>query len=205
MARLPTNLALAALAARVGPVDRGLADPAGLAEAAGTRARAGPADRDPGAKDQVDLVGPVALAGLADIKDLADPVVKDRADQVGPADLGDRDMDRAGLVARDLADQVDPADPAARLGRRRRRSRPRVLSTAAAPRWVAPPTRRTASARLATVRRRHRYNTDSAGTMGLRQEYRLVTGTDRHPQAGGTARRPPAVGTVGGTGRRAAT
>jgi hypothetical protein len=195
------------LGGRVDRVVLGPVDPVGLAVLAHI---GDPADR----ADLAGRVDPAAQVVLAD----PDPV--DRVDN--PADRAhlahrERRADRVDLTdikgradLVDQVDQVDRADPAARdpedrLDQQRRRSRPRVLSTEAAPRWVAPRTRRAASAHPATEHRRRPFNTDSAGMTGLHLECRRVTGTDRRPQVAGTVPRLPEVGTGGGTGRRTAT
>ncbi len=171
-----------------------------------------------------DRVGPVDPAGLTDIKglavregpvDLAVPAHLDLADRVGPEDQG---MGRVGPAARavlDPADRVGLVDPADRVGlegqadlavrvdRHRRRTRPEVLTTGVAHRWVARGMRRTASAHPTTVRRRRPHNADSVGMAGLRPERRRLSGMDHRPRAAGTDHRLPVVGTAHGMVRRA--
>jgi hypothetical protein len=200
-----------------------LVDPAGLADirdlvglAARDRAdQVGPVDLDRVVRDLVDREALVHLADIRDRVDLADQGMDrvdlahirdrvdladqgmDRVDLAGREDLGDQGMNRAGLVVR-----LDLAGPVDRVDRHRRRTRPGVLSTGVAPRWVAPGMRRTASARPATVRRLRPHNTDGAGMTGLRPEGRRLSGTDRRPRVAGTVHRLPAAGTAHGTVRR---
>jgi hypothetical protein len=161
-----------------------------------------------------DLMGRVVLGNravlmamdLVDLVDLAGPVdLAAPADPVGPMSRADLE-NRVALA--DPAVLVDPAAPdlTARVGpvdRRRRRTSNTVSTTGVAPRWAAPGTCRTGSARQITVRRRRRGSTDSDGTMGRPPEPRHRSGTDRRPQEAGAVLRLLAAGTVDGMGRLA--
>ncbi|HME64845.1 MAG TPA: hypothetical protein VKG61_08140 [Streptosporangiaceae bacterium] len=161
----------------MGPVD--LAAPADLDQTG----RAAPADR-------VELTSRV---GLVDRAGLADLVQTGRA---APADL-------AAPAVPDLTGRVDLAGRAAPVDRHRRRTSNTVSTTGVAPRWAAPGTCRTGSARRITGRRPRPGNADSAGTVGLPPVLRRLSGTDHHLQVAGAGLRLPVVGTAHGTGRRA--
>jgi hypothetical protein len=157
-----------------------------------------------------DLMGRVVLGNRAVLMamDLVGRVA--RADLVGPMSRADLD-NRAVLVdpaAPDLTSRVDPAAPdlTGRVGlvdRLRRRTSNTVSTTGVAPRWAAPGTCRTGSARQITVHRRRRGSADLDGTMGLPPEPRRRSGTDRRPQEAGAVLRLLAAGTVDGMGRLA--
>jgi hypothetical protein len=174
-----------------GPVGRVLPARMGLVDRVDLAVPLGPADLvSPAAQDHTD---PVALVGLADRMvpvDLAarvDLAVPDPAAPVG--------TDPVGPAARvDLADQAD---------RRRRRTFHGVPTIGVAPRWAAPPTRRTASAHPIMVLRLRPGSTGSAGMAGLLPEVLRPTGTVRRLPVAGTVRRLPVAGTPHGTGRRA--
>jgi hypothetical protein len=160
------------------------------------------------------LVPPVAMAPvdravLADLVPRAAPV-----DRVGLMSL----VDRAGLAERvelmsravpaapavpDLTGRVDLAARAAPVDRHRRRTSNTVSTTGVAPRWAAPGTCRTGSARRITGRRLRPGSADSAGTVGLPRVLRRLSGTDHRLQVAGAGLRLPVVGTAHGTGRRA--
>ena len=176
--------------------------------------------------DRVEL-GPVDrelpdLMGRVDLGDLASRVVLVAMDLAAPVDLvqtvrraapADRVelTSRVGLVDRAVLDPVGPAAPeltglagrAAPVDRHRRRTSNTVSTTGVAPRWAAPGTCRTGSARRITGRRLRPGNTDSAGTVGLPPVLRRLSGTDHHLQVAGAGLRLPVVGTAHGTGRRA--
>jgi hypothetical protein len=140
-----------------------------------------------------DRTDPVALLGLAD--------------RMVPVDLAAR----VDLAVPDPAAPVgtDPVGPAARVGladqadRRRRRTFHGVPTIGVAPRWAAPPTRRTASAHPIMVLRLRPRSTGSAGMAGLLPEVLRPTGTVRRLPVAGTVRRLPVAGTPHGTGHRA--
>jgi hypothetical protein len=144
---------------------------------------------------QVDLVGPADIRALAD---RAGPVVLDRVD---PVDLAGR-VDPVDLAGLDLGNQG--MDPAGRvdLGVPVGHTHPGVSTTGVAPRWAAPGTCRTGSARRITGRRLRPGNTDSAGTVGVPPVLRRLSGTDHHLQVAGVGLRLPVVGTVHGMVRR---
>jgi hypothetical protein len=179
--------------------------------------------------DPVVLLDPVDRAALvvldpAVLVDLTGRVVRDRMDRVvlvvlvvlglaGPVDLRAR-VGRVGLGLTDLAvpvgrpapvvleARVDPVDliTAGLAGRHRRHTYNAVTTTAVARSGVVRGTHRTASARPITARRPRRGKMDSAGMVDLRRERRHPTGTAHRLLAAGTDRRPPAVGTLAGTG-----
>ena len=169
------------------------------------------------------LVPPVAMvpvdrAVLADLARRAAPV-----DRVVVMSLVDRAglVDRVALMSRavpaDLAAPGAPAvlaapavpnltgrvDLAVPVDRHRRRTSNTVSTTGVAPRWAAPGTCRTGSARRITGRRLRPGNTDSAGTVGLPPVLRRLSGTDHHLPVAGVVLRLPVAGTTDGTGRRA--
>jgi hypothetical protein len=205
----PADLGRAGLVVmgRAGRVDLGravLGDPVGLVGLA-VMGRAGRLDLDlAGLGDPVGLgpVGQVDLVDRADIRGLAGPVVLDRVDPVDPVDLAGRvdPVDLAGRV--DLGNQG--MDPAGRvdLGVPAGHTHPGVRTTGVAPRWAAPGTCRTGSARRITGRRLRPGNTDSAGTVGVPPVLRRRSGTDRRPRVAGAVHRLPVVGTVRGMVRR---
>jgi hypothetical protein len=136
-------------------------------------------------------VGPMSLvdrAGLADRVELMSLV-----DRAAPVVLVD-------LAAPDLTGRVDLAVP---VDHHRRRTSNTVSTIGVAPRWAAPGTCRTDSARRIMGRRLRPGNTDSAGTVGLPPVLRRLSGTDHHLQVAGVGPRLPVVGTAHGTGRRA--
>ena len=156
-------------------------------------------------------VPPVAMAPVdrADLARLVAPV-----DRVELMSL----VDRAGLADRvelmSLVDRAVPGAPAVpnitgRVGlaapadRHRRRTSNTVSTTEVAPRWAAPGTCPTGSARRITGRRLRPGSTDSAGTVGLPPVLRRLSGTDHRLQVAGAGLRLPVVGTADGTGRRA--
>ena len=153
------------------------------------------------------LVLPVAMAPV----DRAVPA--DRVELTSRVGL----VDRAGLAVLDPVGLADPAvleapavpnltgrvGRAAPVDRHRRRTSNTVSTTGVAPRWAAPGTCRTGSARRITGRRLRPGNTDSAGTVGLPPVLRRLSGTDHHLQVAGVGLRLPVVGTADGTGRRA--
>jgi hypothetical protein len=183
--------------------------------------------------DRVEHMGPVVLVPprLVDLGDLAnrvrlvatgpaDLVQTGRAapaDRVGLMSLVDRAglADRVELMSRaalavlaapavpNLTGRVDLAGRAAPVDRHRRRTSNTVSTTGVAPRWAAPGTCRTGSARRITGRRLRPGNADSAGTVGLPPVLRRPSGTDHHLQVAGVGLRLPVVGTAHGTGRRA--
>jgi hypothetical protein len=181
-------LVLRRLVGRAVPVELDLARRAGLADRVELMSRAVLARR----AAPVDRVGPMSLvdrAGLADRVELMSLV-----DRAGRAVL-------AVLAVPDLTGRV--AGRAAPVDRHRRRTSNTVSTTGVAPRWAAPGTCRTGSARRITGRRLRPGNTDSAGTVGLPPVLRRLSGTDHHLQVAGAGLRPPVVGTAHGTGRRA--
>jgi hypothetical protein len=154
--------------------------------------------------DPVDREALVARVGLGD---LASRVVLVGMDPAAPVDLVRmRLADLADLAAPavpDLTDRVDLAGRAAPVDRHRRRTSNTVSTTGVAPRWAAPGTCPTGSARRITGRRLRPGSTDSAGTVGLPPVLRRLSGTDHRLQAVGAGLRLPVVGTAHGTGRRA--
>ena len=144
--------------------------------------------------DRVGLMSLVDRAGLADRVELMSRV--DPADLAAPAVLG-------APAVPNLTGRVDLAGPAAPVDRHRRRTSNTVSTTGVAPRWAAPGTCRTDSARRITGRRLRPANADSAGTVGLPPVLRRLSGTDHHLQVAGAGLRLPVVGTAHGTGRRA--
>jgi hypothetical protein len=178
---VPVELDLARLVAPavlVPPVAMAPVDRAVLAVLA---RRAAPVDR-------VGLMSLVDRAGLADRVELMS--------RVAPAVL-------AAPAVPDLTGRVDLAGRAAPVDRHRRRTSNTVSTTGVAPRWAAPGTCRTGSARRITGLRLRPGSTDSAGTVGLPPVLRRLSGTDHHLQVAGAGLRLPVVGTAHGTGRRA--
>jgi hypothetical protein len=168
----------------------GLGDPVGLGQVdlvdpADIRGLAGPVVLD--RVDRVDLADPADIRGLAA---WADPVDLAGLDLAGRVDLGNQGMDQAG--------RVDPGDLGVPVGH----THPGVRTSGVAPRWAAPGTCRTGSARRITGRRLRPGNTDSAGTMGVPPVLRRRSGTDRRPRVAGAVHRLPVVGTVHGMVRR---
>ena len=139
----------------------------------------GPSTGRAGPADRVELMSLVDRADLADLAVLGAPAVPN------------------------LTGRVDLAGRAAPVDRHRRRTSNTVSTTGVAPRWAAPGTCRTGSARRITGRRLRPGNTDSAGTVGLPPVLRRLSGTDHHLQVAGAGLRLPVVGTADGTGRRA--
>jgi hypothetical protein len=144
--------------------------------------------------------GPVERVGLMSLVDRAAPLdrveLMSRADRAAPVVL-------AAPAVPNLTGRVDLAGRAAPVDRHRRRTSNTVSTTGVAPRWAAPGTCRTGSARRITGRRLRPGNTDSAGTVGLPPVLRRLSGTDHHLQVAGVGLRLPVVGTAHGTGRRA--
>jgi hypothetical protein len=157
--------------------------------------------------DLGDLASRVVLVAM----DLAAPVDLVQTGRAAPADrveLTSRvgPADRVELTDRAVLDPVGLADPvalAAPVDRHRRRTSNTVSTTGVAPRWAAPGTCHTDSARRITVHRLRRGNTGSAGTVGLPPGLRRHSGTDRRPPVAGAVLRLPVVGTAHGTVRRA--
>jgi hypothetical protein len=163
--------------------------------------------------DRVEHMGPVVLVPprLVDLASRVRLVATGPVERVGLMSL----VDRAGLADRadpvvlaapavpNLTGRVDLAGRAAPVDRHRRRTSNTVSTTGVAPRWAAPGTCRTGSARRITGRRLRPGNTDSAGTVGLPPVLRRLSGTDHHLQVAGVGLRLPVVGTAHGTGRRA--
>ena len=180
------------------------------------RVELGPVDRE-----LPDLMGRVDLRDLASrvilvAMDLAAPVDLVQTGRAAPADrveLTSRvgPADRVELTDRAVLDPVGLADPeapdltgrAVPVDRHRRRTSNTVSTTGVAPRWAAPGTCRTGSARQITGRRLRPGSTDSAGTVGLPPALRRLSGTDHRLQVAGAGLRLPVVGTAHGTGRRA--
>jgi hypothetical protein len=182
---VPVELDLARLVAPavlVPPVDMAPVDRADLAH------RAVPVDRAELMRSRADRAVPVDRVGLMSRVDLAAPAVL-----VAPV----------VLVVTNLMGRVDLAGRAALVDRHRRRTSNTVSTTGLDPRWAAPGTCPTGSARRITGRRLRPGSTDSAGTVGLPPVLRRLSGTDRRLQVAGAGRRLPVVGTVRGTGRRA--
>jgi hypothetical protein len=168
------------------------------------------------------LVPPVGMAPVdrAVLADLVQTGHRAPVDRVGLMSLVDRAglADRVELMSRavlealavlgapavpNLTGPVDLAGRAVPVDRQRRRTSNTVSTTGVAPRWAAPGTCRTGSARRITGRRLRRGNADSDGTVGLPPVLRRLSGTDHHLQVAGVALRLPAVGIAHGTGRRA--
>jgi hypothetical protein len=130
------------------------------------------------------------------------------ADRVGLMSLVDRVglavlAAQAALAVPNLTGLVDLAVLAAPVDHHRRRTSNTVSTTGVAPRWAAPGTCPTDSARRIMGRRLRPGNTDSAGTVGLPPVLRRLSGMDHHLQVAGVGLRLPVVGTAHGTGRRA--
>jgi hypothetical protein len=186
----PVELDLARLVAPavlVPPVAMAPVDRAVLADLA---RRAAPVDR----VGLMSLVDPAGLVDRVELMSRAD--LADLAGRAAPAVLG-------APAVPDLTGRVDLAGRAAPVDRHRRRTSNTVSTTGVAPRWAAPGTCRTGSARRITGRRLRPGNTDSAGTVGLPPVLRRLSGTDHHLQVAGAGLRLPVVGTAHGTGRRA--
>jgi hypothetical protein len=180
----PVELDLARLVARavrVPPVAMAPEDRADLA------LRAAPVDR-------------VGLRSLVDRVELMSRV--DLALRAAPVDLAAPAVLGAPAVP-DLTGRVDLAGRAAPVDRLRRRTSNTVSTTGVAPRWAAPGTCPTGSARRITGRRLRPGSTDSAGTVGLPPVLRRLSGTDHPLQVAGEGLRLPVVGTAHGTGRHA--
>jgi hypothetical protein len=178
---VPVELDLARLGAPAGLVPPVAMAPVGRAVLADLARRAAPVDR-------VGLMSLVDRAGLADRVELMS-----RVDRAAPAV-------RAAPAAPAVPDLTGRAAP---VDRHRRRTSNTVSTTGVAPRWAAPGTCPTGSARRITGRRLRPGSTDSAGTVGLPPVLRRLSGTDHHLQVAGAGRRLPVVGTAHGTGRRA--
>jgi hypothetical protein len=156
------------------------------------------------------LVGmaPVDLAARVDLVDLTSPVAL--TGRAVPLDRVER-TSRAVLPALAVLHRVDPdrtvkvdlVSRVALLDRLHRRTSKRVSTTGVAPRWAAPGTCHTGSARRITVRRLRRGTADSGGTVGLLLVLRRLSGTDRRLRVAGTGRRLLAAGTPDGKGRLA--
>jgi hypothetical protein len=144
--------------------------------------------------DRVGLMSLVDRAGLANRVELMSRVV--RADLADPAVLG-------APAVPDLTGRVDLAGRAAPVDRLHRRTSNTVSTTGVAPRWAAPGTCPTGSARRITGRRLRPGSMDSAGTVGLPPVLRRLSGTDHRLQVDGAGLRLPVVGTAHGTGRHA--
>ena len=155
------------------PVQTGRAAPADLVQTG----RAAPADR-------AGLMSLVDRAGLADRAELMDLAAQ------------------AALAVPNLTGRVDLAVLAAPVDHHRRRTSNTVSTIGVAPRWAAPGTCRTDSARRIMGRRLRPGNTDSAGTVGLPPVLRRRSGMDHHLQVAGVGLRLPVVGTVHGMVRR---
>ena len=171
------------LVGRAVPVEQGLVAPAVLAPPV--------------------AMAPVDRAVLADLARRAAPV--DRVElmsQVDRAGLADR-VELTSLVAPAVPNLTGLVDRAARADRHRRRTSNTVSTTTLDPRWAAPGTCPTDSARPITGRRLGPGSTDSAGTVGLPPVLRRHSGTDRRLQVAGAGLRLLVVGTPHGTGRRA--
>jgi hypothetical protein len=155
----------------------------------------------------VDPVDREALMARVGLGDLASRVVLVAMGPVGLVDLVRMGpADRVGLTS--PAAPVDRAGPdltgrAAQLDRHRRRTSSTVSTTGVAPRWAAPGTCPTGSARRITGRRLRPVSTDSAGTVGLPPVLRRLSGTDHRLPVAGAGLRLPVVGIAHGTGRRA--
>ena len=146
---------------------------------------------------------PVDRVGLMSLVDRAGPANRvELMSRVVPADPADPAVLGAPAVP-DLTGRVDLAGRAAPVDRLRRRTSNTVSTTGVAPRWAAPGTCRTGSARRITGRRLRPGSTDSAGTVGLPPALRRLSGTDHRLQVDGAGLRLPVVGTAHGTGRHA--
>jgi hypothetical protein len=141
--------------------------------------------------DRVGLMSLVDRAGLANRVELMSRVVP-----ADPAVLG-------APAVPDLTGRVDLAGRAAPVDRLHRRTSNTVSTTGVAPRWAAPETCPTGSARRITGRRLRPGSMDSAGTVGLPPVLRRLSGTDHRLQVDGAGLRLPVVGTAHGTGRHA--
>jgi hypothetical protein len=153
--------------------------------------------------DRADLArraAPVHRVGLMSLVDRAAPV--DQVELTSRAGLVDRAAP-VDLAVPDLTDRVDLAGRVAPVDRHRRRTSNTVSTTRVAPRWAAPGTCPTGSARRITGRRLRPGSTGSAGMAGLPPVLRRLSGTDHHLQVAGAGLRLPVVGTADGTGRRA--
>jgi hypothetical protein len=148
----------------------------------------------------VDRVGLVSLADRAGLPDRVE--LMSLVDRAGPVDLVDlaAPVVLGAPAVLNLTGRVDLAAP---VDRHRRRTSNTVSTTGVAPRWAAPGTCPTGSARRITGRRLRRGSADSAGTVGLPPVLRRLSGTDHRLQGAGVGLRLPAVGTAHGTGRRA--
>ena len=146
--------------------------------------------------DRVGLMSLVDRAGLANRVELMSRVVlADRADPAVPG--------APAVPVPDLTGRVDLAGRAAPVDRLHRRTSNTVSTTGVAPRWAAPGTCPTGSARRITGRRLRPGSMDSAGTVGLPPVLRRLSGTDHRLQVDGAGLRLPVVGTAHGTGRHA--
>ena len=189
------------LVGRAVPVEQGLVAPAVLAPpvamAPVDRAVLAALARRAAPVDRVELMSQVDRAGLADRVELTSLVAP--ADLVAPA----VPADPVAPAVPNLTGLVDPVDRGARADRHRRRTSNTVSTTTLDPRWAAPGTCPTDSARPITGRRLGPGSTDSAGTVGLPPVLRRHSGTDRRLQVAGAGLRLLVVGTPHGTGRRA--
>jgi hypothetical protein len=195
---VPVELDLARLVAPAVPAPPVAMAPVDLADLA---RRAAPVDL--ASRVVLLAMGPVDLAARVDLV------------QTGRAAPADRVEDRVELTSRvdpvDLEAPADPVDPVdleapdltGRADRHRRRTSNMVSTTGVAPRWAAPGTCRTDSARRIMGRRLRPGSTDSAGTAGLPPVLRRRSGTDHHLQVAGAGPRLPVAGTAHGTGRPA--
>jgi hypothetical protein len=147
------------------------------------------------------------------VPNMAARVGLDRMDLVVPNMAALVDLDRMDLVVPNMAalvgrvvpvvpNMVVPAVPnmVVLADRHRRRMCNAVTTTAVARSGVDRGTRRTASARPITARRRRHGKTDSGGTVDLLRERRRPTGTGHRLLAAGTGRRLPGAGIPIGTG-----
>jgi hypothetical protein len=162
--------------------------------------RAGPVQLD-----LARLVPPVAMApeGRAVLARRVPPANRvELMSRVVPADPADPAVLGAPAVP-DLTGRVDLAGRAAPVDRLRRRTSNTVSTTGVAPRWAAPETCPTGSARRITGHRLRPESMDSAGTVGLPPALRRLSGTDHRLQVDGAGLRLPVVGTAHGTGRHA--
>jgi hypothetical protein len=189
---------------RAGPVELDLAHPVGPAVLVPPVAMA-PVDRVVLARRAapVDRVGLMSLADRAGLPDRVE--LMSLVDRAGPVDLVDlaAPVVLGAPAVLNLTGRVDLAARAAPVDRHRRRTSNTVSTTGVAPRWAAPGTCPTGSARRITGRRLRRGSADSAGTVGLPPVLRRLSGTDHRLQGAGVGLRLPAVGTAHGTGRRA--
>ena len=148
-------------------------------------------------------VPPVDRVGLMSLVDRAGPANRvELMSRVVPADPADPAVLGAPAVP-DLTGRVDLAGRAAPVDRLRRRTSNTVSTTGVAPRWAAPETCPTGSARRITGHRLRPESMDSAGTVGLPPALRRLSGTDHRLQVDGAGLRLPVVGTAHGTGRHA--